>query len=617
MGNAASGEEGRQRLGYHVLGVKEGSPGQLAGLCPFFDYIVAVNDIRLNTESTVLREQMEACEDKVMVLDIYSTRDRTARRVDMTPSRRWGDGKGGLMGCSIRFCLFDTQSDLAWHILDVASGSPAEKAGLQAHADYVIGTPYGLMRGEGDFYDLVDDYAGEAMELHVYNRDMDSVREVVIHPNSHWGGEGLLGCGIGYGYLHRLPSNAGHSQRSSKESFDAALPMKLQDSRQSGPGQEMEGLGRTVFIPHVDQPAQSPALQGQESLEVADAENQGHFLPPHQHSQQPYQQQLHPGDDIHSVNINHNDDNGAVEQDVVTPGDESVESTLKHESDVAALLTTSSSLAANTTAALLPSPMPFHSGEEAAARQSLGETTHVQSEVKSELDTAQKQDEDDSHSSQESDESVRQEEASESDEEQQYYGPPPAIAARMRQTHLRPGMRGGGRIGHDGYRAQDRISLKQVQAQAWEHSEGYREEYGRRSWEDQERSSTSSDSAQEPRHAQTQDHQDHSREESAANVPITTTTSGHDSNALPSPAPTTSSTAELDEKEAAADEKQALLSEIESATTTSKDKGKQIQQGDQEQVNNTLGRSVPSLVDELVVQGMMQQMALGSSIIYY
>jgi hypothetical protein len=34
---------------------------------------------------------------------------------------------------------------------------------------------------------------------------MDNVREVLLTPNTAWGGEGSLGCGIGYGYLHRIP----------------------------------------------------------------------------------------------------------------------------------------------------------------------------------------------------------------------------------------------------------------------------------------------------------------------------------------------------------------------------------------------------------------------------
>ena len=59
----------------------------------------------------------------------------------------------------------------------MAQGSPAEKAGLCAHSDYVIGTPYGIMRGEGDLYDLVEDNIGEPLRLHVYNSETDHVRE--------------------------------------------------------------------------------------------------------------------------------------------------------------------------------------------------------------------------------------------------------------------------------------------------------------------------------------------------------------------------------------------------------------------------------------------------------
>ena len=29
--------------------------------------------------------------------------------------------------------------------------------------------------------------------------------QVTLTPNGAWGGEGSLGCGIGYGYLHRIP----------------------------------------------------------------------------------------------------------------------------------------------------------------------------------------------------------------------------------------------------------------------------------------------------------------------------------------------------------------------------------------------------------------------------
>ncbi|KAF9906031.1 Golgi reassembly-stacking protein 2 [Linnemannia zychae] len=215
MGNTASGEEGRHRLGYHVLRVKDDSPAYRAGIRPFFDYIIAVNGVRLNTETTYLQDQMLAHEDKPLMLDIYSTREQAGRRVEMIPTRKWGDGNGGLIGCSIRFCMFDAVNDVVWHILDVAKGSPAEKAGLCAHSDYVIGTPYGIMRGEGDLYDLVEDNIGEPLRLHVYNSETD---HIVIIPNEEWGGEGLLGCDVGYGYLHRLPRQGSNQRHGSNGS---------------------------------------------------------------------------------------------------------------------------------------------------------------------------------------------------------------------------------------------------------------------------------------------------------------------------------------------------------------------------------------------------------------
>ncbi|KAF9339959.1 Golgi reassembly-stacking protein 2 [Linnemannia elongata] len=232
MGNTASGEEGRHRLGYHVLRVKDDSPAYRAGIRPFFDYITAVNGVRLNSESTYLQDQMLAHEDKPLMLDIYSTREQAGRRVEMIPTRKWGDGKGGLIGCSIRFCMFDAVNDVVWHILDVAQGSPAEKAGLCAHSDYVIGTPYGIMRGEGDLYDLVEDNIGEPLRLHVYNSETD---HIVIIPNEEWGGEGLLGCDVGYGYLHRLPRQGSMQHRGSNGSprKTPSLPTILEGALQN------------------------------------------------------------------------------------------------------------------------------------------------------------------------------------------------------------------------------------------------------------------------------------------------------------------------------------------------------------------------------------------------
>lgn len=56
-----------------------------------------------------------------------------------------------------------------------------------------------------DLFTLIESSENKQLKLYVYNFELDNVREVLLTPNSAWGGEGSLGCGIGYGYLHRIP----------------------------------------------------------------------------------------------------------------------------------------------------------------------------------------------------------------------------------------------------------------------------------------------------------------------------------------------------------------------------------------------------------------------------
>ena len=46
--------------------------------------------------------------------------------------------------------------------------------------------------------------------------------QVLLTPNSDWGGEGSLGCGIGYGYLHRIPAHKENKQTRDLEMGEGA-----------------------------------------------------------------------------------------------------------------------------------------------------------------------------------------------------------------------------------------------------------------------------------------------------------------------------------------------------------------------------------------------------------
>ena len=69
------------------------------------------------------------------------------------------------------------------------------------------------------------------LRLWVYNYNFDKLREVVIIPNKSWGGEGSIGCGVGYGLLHRIPaplkegsSNAGSVLYNSDDASSKITP---------------------------------------------------------------------------------------------------------------------------------------------------------------------------------------------------------------------------------------------------------------------------------------------------------------------------------------------------------------------------------------------------------
>uniref|UniRef100_A0A182J3Y9 GRASP55_65 domain-containing protein n=1 Tax=Anopheles atroparvus TaxID=41427 RepID=A0A182J3Y9_ANOAO len=191
--------------GYHVLRVQDNSPGKTAGLEAFFDFILAIENTRLDQDNDTLKELLKANIDKEIQMTVYSSKTQNIRLVDITPSSSWGGQ--GLLGVSIRFCSFEGANENVWHILEVHPSSPAEEAGLIPFTDYIIGADSILHESE-DLFTLIESHEGRPLKMYVYNTDLDRCREVTITPNSKWGGEGSLGCGIGYGYLHRIPIRA-------------------------------------------------------------------------------------------------------------------------------------------------------------------------------------------------------------------------------------------------------------------------------------------------------------------------------------------------------------------------------------------------------------------------
>ncbi|KAM7532443.1 hypothetical protein Aperf_G00000133044 [Anoplocephala perfoliata] len=201
MGSSESTLKG-STSGYHILKVQDGSPGQKAGLEAFFDFIVSVGGLRLEQDNETIKDVLARYKDKPVLLQVYSSKTQQYRDVTLIPTDDWGGQ--GLLGLSIRYCSFKSANENVWHVLDVHPGSPAAMAGLQPFTDYVIGTD-ALMNDSGDFFSVVETHNGQPLRLYVYNSVTDQCRDVTLIPNLSWGGDGMLGCEIGFGYLHQIP----------------------------------------------------------------------------------------------------------------------------------------------------------------------------------------------------------------------------------------------------------------------------------------------------------------------------------------------------------------------------------------------------------------------------
>lgn len=168
--------------------VQDNSPASAVGLEAFFDFIISIENIRLDQDNDTLKELLKKNVNKPIRVTVYSSKTQTVRTVSLTPSDTWGGQ--GLLGVSIRFCSFEGANENVWHILEVHPASPAEEAGLRSFSDYIIGADSILHESE-DLFTLIESHEQRPLKLYVYNMDDDTCRDVTIKPNSKWGGEGM------------------------------------------------------------------------------------------------------------------------------------------------------------------------------------------------------------------------------------------------------------------------------------------------------------------------------------------------------------------------------------------------------------------------------------------
>ncbi|KAF7365355.1 Golgi reassembly stacking protein 2 [Mycena venus] len=257
----------------HVLRVTPDSPASKTTIEPLFDFVVGFEGDSLasqnNIDAVVLERIVEGHEGRTLNLLVWNAKSQETRVVPVVPSRAWslpstgsaenGAAQPSLLGLSMRMCEPEFAMDNVWHVLDVQVSCNFLRlpriefgfAGWKDHQlkarDYITGWSGGVLSAENDFYELVEAHVDKPLRVYVYShvslfpgsslhsypffRILSSaLREVVLVPNRHWGGEGLLGCVFGYGLLHRIPPQP--TER-------AATPPELHDNTDEYEEQEL------------------------------------------------------------------------------------------------------------------------------------------------------------------------------------------------------------------------------------------------------------------------------------------------------------------------------------------------------------------------------------------
>ncbi|KAE8147325.1 putative Golgi reassembly stacking protein [Aspergillus avenaceus] len=233
-------------FGFQVLRNKEPE----LPLEPWFDFIVGINGRLIDDpDPNLFATEVRNCAGSSVTFEVWSAKGQKTHSVSIPISPT-----NPTLGLALQLAPLSSTQHI-WHVLNIPSPlSPAYRAGLLPHSDYIIGTPSGTLRGESALGELVEDHLDRTLVLWVYNSEFDVVREVELVPTRGWGGEGALGAELGYGALHRLPV---------------------------GLGEEVEGPGEVVFETR-DDGSFTPVLNPPptQAQPVAPGPAPGHYMVP-------------------------------------------------------------------------------------------------------------------------------------------------------------------------------------------------------------------------------------------------------------------------------------------------------------------------------------------------
>jgi len=204
--------------GFQIVRVANNSPAHVAGLVPFFDFVLAVDNLPLDEDNKgFFFDYVKKNKGHRIALKIFNLRIQATRDVSVVPSDTWGGI--GLLGCNVNWESAEAAMESTWRIVDVVKNTPAYAADLMPHRDHILGmqlagdgTQLTLFRDSADFHGRVEDWraavgalpVGTARSLLflIYDSVENSVKEILLDMSQTTS----LGIDVANGYLHCIPT---------------------------------------------------------------------------------------------------------------------------------------------------------------------------------------------------------------------------------------------------------------------------------------------------------------------------------------------------------------------------------------------------------------------------
>jgi len=200
-----------------IVKVFANSPGFKAGLEPFLDFIIeiqtsnnekvsftqisdnSISSLVLADFSRIISENA----NKILIFSLFNVYSQKSRKVQIIPSRDW-ENSDSFLGILVRLEEIANSLEKTYRVLNVLKDSPAEKSGLLAESDFILGLTYNKYQDIKEFIEILEEEEEKDKEICVFNEKSGEVRHISLKINKDWGGKGILGCEFGFGIRNQL-----------------------------------------------------------------------------------------------------------------------------------------------------------------------------------------------------------------------------------------------------------------------------------------------------------------------------------------------------------------------------------------------------------------------------